>query len=265
MDIGYIYNRTMHRVCRMVFPKAETVCEEPLSAEPAVFVCNHANIIGPVMMTLYFERKHKSWIVHCALDKTKTANFAYHDILFGDSRRNKRFNRALSKVIKQLLPTLLKYEDYIPVYHDSKIATTFKQSVKALNDGEDLVIFAESTERYTEYINRLQPGFVDVARLYHRRSGKRLSFYPVYIEKKNAVISIGKPIVYDPEIPMDEQREIITDYLADNIDRLARKLPEHKPAPFLPQRWYDAYGERFEHDVMGYWKMIEEEAPAGKH
>lgn len=258
MKIGYMYNRVMHRVCLRMFPKAETVCEDPLTDEPSVFVCNHANIIGPVMMTLHFKRRHKSWIVHTALDKTKTANFAFHDIFFGDSRRFKIFWRILSRMVKHLLPTLLKYEDSIPVYHDSKIASTFKQSVKALSEGEDLVIFAESTERYTEYINRLQPGFVDVARLYYRRTGKRLNFYPTYIEKQNAVISIGKPIVYDPDIPIDEQREVITDFLADSIDRLARKLPEHTPAPFLPQRWYDAYGERFEHDVMGYWKMIEE-------
>ena len=258
MKPGYLYNRIMHGIARMAFPKAKTVFEEPFDGEPSVFVCNHAAVRGPVMMTLDFVIKHQTWVVHCATDREKTPNYAFHDILTGESRRFKGFYRFLARIITVMLPTLLKYEPVIPVYHDSNILTSFKQSIKALNDGDSLVIFGESTERYTAYINRLQPGFIDFARLYYRRSGKRLNFYPVYVEKKNAVISVGKPIAYDPELPMDEQRGLIADYLCDNIDRLARQLPPHTPVPFLPQRWYDTYGERFEHDTPGYWHMMED-------
>ena len=50
---------------------------------------------------------------------------------------------------------------------------------------------------------------------------------------------------------------MIAGYLRDNIDRLARALPEHKPVPFLPERWYSAYG-MYEDEVYGYWKMIDD-------
>lgn len=258
MKISYLYNRFGHAVARCMYRKAETVYETPPVDEPAVFICNHSGITGPVLMTLDFKRRHMTWMVACAMDKEKVANFAYHDILFGEARKRKGFWRLLSNMFRILLPPLLKHEPVIPVYHDNNIVKTFKQSVRELSDGNDLVIFAESPERYTPYINHLQTGFVDLAKLYYRRSGKRINFYPVYIEKKNAVISVGTPIVYDPEISMDDQREQITSYLCDEIDRLARKLPEHTPRPFLPQIWYDAYGERFEFDTAGYWRMIDE-------
>lgn len=258
MKFGQVYNKIMHAIARMVFPKAKTVFEIPFDNEPAVFVCNHSGIRGPVLMTLDFHVRHKTWTLSYAMDRKKAVNYAFHDILVGDSRRFKGFYRFLSKVISIALPELLKYEPVIPVYHDSNLISTFKQSIKALNDGESLVIFAESSERYTEYINRLQVGFIDFARLYYRRSGKRINFYPVYVEKKNAVISVGKPIAYDPGISMDEQRQRIALYLCDNIDRLARRLPPHTPMPFLSQKWYDAYGERFEHDTAGYWQMIDQ-------
>ena len=77
-----------------------------------------------------------------------------------------------------------------------------------------------------------------------------------YLEKKNAVISVGKPITYDPEQSLDEQREKIIRYLRDNIDRLGRALPVHKPVSFMQPRWYTAYGQ-YEDDVAGYWRMIE--------
>ena len=162
-----------------------------------------------------------------------------------------------------MLPTVLICSDTIPVYHDKRIVSTFKESVKMLSDGCHLVIFAESPVRYSEYVNEIQPGVVDLARLYYRKTKKALKFYPVYVEKKNRLISVGKPIAYQPQLDLDEQRREITSYLSFHIDRLARQMKPHKPVPFLPERWYSAYGE-YEHDPFGYWQMISNEAEASK-
>lgn len=256
MKLSYLYYKIIRGALRMNFPHAKTVYEEQPGDEPAIFVCNHSAVRGPVMMTLDFQRKHQTWTVSYAMDGSHTISYAYHDILFGNSRRFKGFWRILSRIVAKGLPPLLCYSDTIPVYHDKSIVKTFKQSVRALTDGEDLVIFAESPKRYSEYVCELQPGFIDVARLYYRKSNKAIRFYPVYLEKKNAVISVGRPIAYDPDQPLDKQRDTIASYLRDNIDRLARALPAHKPVPFLPDRWYRAYG-MYEDDVYGYWKMIE--------
>lgn len=256
MKASYIYYKFIRGILRLCFPHAENVYEETPGDEPAVFVCNHSAIRGPVMMTLDFKRKHQTWTVSCALDSKEAANYAYHDILFGRTRKPEWFWRMISRIIAKMLPPLLIYSDTIPVYHDKNIIKTFKQSVKALMEGNDLVIFAESPRRYSEFVCNLQEGFIDIARLYYRKSKKAIKFYPVYLEKKNAVISIGKPIAYDPELPLDEQRPIIAEYLRDNIDRLGRALPPHKPVPFMAERWYAKYGE-YENDVQGYWAMIQ--------
>ncbi len=256
MKLSYIYYKTIRGMIRLCYSHAKTVYEEQPDNEPAVFVSNHSAIRGPIMMTLDFKRKHQTWAVSYALDSKKAANYAFHDVFFGNSRRCKWFWHMLSHVVAKGLPPLLNYSDTIPVYHDKSIIKTFKQSIKALTDGNDLVIFAESPKRFSEYINELQPGFIDIARPYYRKTGNALKFYPVYLEKKNAVISVGKPIAYDPDKSLDEQRDDITNYLRDSIDRLARKLPKHEPVPFLPERWYGSYG-MYENDTLGYWMMIE--------
>lgn len=43
----------------------------------------------------------------------------------------------------------------------------------------------------------------------------------------------GKPIKFDPNIEMNEQRKIINDYLKDEITRIAKELPRHKVVPYL--------------------------------
>ena len=139
MKPSYLYYKFIRGILRLCFPRAKTVYEQQPDDEPAVFVCNHSAIRGPVMMTLDFKRKHQTWTVHCALDSKKAVNYAFHDILIGNSRRFKRFWRMLAHIVAKLLPPLLWY-DTIPVYHDSGIIKTFKQSIKAMTEGSDLVI-----------------------------------------------------------------------------------------------------------------------------
>ena len=53
-------------------------------------------------------------------------------------------------------------------------------------------------------------------------------------------IYLGKPVAFDPNIPMEEQRQKIADYLMDAVTELAVNLPRHKvvPYPNLPKKDY---------------------------
>lgn len=253
MKHSFYYN-CMQCVARILFPRAMVRFAEPPPEEPVVFVGNHAAVCGPVLLTLDLPRKHQTWTIHAATDRKTASRYAFHDVFFGNSRRCRWFWRILSGIVGKALPPLLREAGTIPVYHDARIAATMRGSMKALLNGEDLVIFGESPKRYSPYVNDLQAGFVDLARLYYRKTRKRLAFCPFYVKKR--VIAVGTPILYDPEAPMEAQREVIVLRLRDSIDALGRSLPPHKPVPFLPERWYRAYGQ-YENDFAAYWEMIE--------
>ena len=254
-----LYYRIMRGVARLLCPKAAMQSESELPAEPIVMVGNHSSVIGPILLTLDDPRPHRTWTIHSACNPKQSASFAYHDIFFGNSRRCQWFWRALAWVLGKAIPPLLIQSGTIPVYHDSRILTTLRESMHALEEGSDLVIFAESPVRYSEFVNELQPGFTDIARLWYKKTRKCLAFYPFYVEKQNRVISIGKPIRYDPTLPPREGQAAIATHLRDEIDRLGRALPPHKPVPFLPPLWYRGYAQ-YEHDFLQYWLMIEAES-----
>ena len=252
-----LYQTLGGALAHIVFPRAKVKSETTLNPdEPAVYICNHSGAIGPALMTLDFKIPHKTWMISYVLDKDRNKNFIFHDFFFGKSKKHPKFWRMLAFIVAKLLRPLLFLSDPIPVYHDRRMFNTFKESTDTLLSGKSLVIFAECPERFSEYVNELYSGFVDIARSYYSATGKNLKFYPVYAEKSNKVISVGKPIEYTKEIPIQEIREKITSYLRDGIDRLARNLPEHKPVPFLPEAWYQYYGE-YEHNPMEYWKTFE--------
>ena len=51
---------------------------------------------------------------------------------------------------------------------------------------------------------------------------------------------IGKPTVFDPEAPMEQERQRICDYLMDEITRTAQELPLHTVVPYrnIPKKDY---------------------------
>lgn len=251
-----VYYKIVSAILHLVVPRAKTVFEVPPGNEPVVFVSNHASINGPLMMTFYFSRKCRIWAIAESLDKVHTRSYAFHDVLVGDGKNSFRFWKFVAGIVKVMLPPILIYNT-ITVYRDRRILETFRNSTDALKQGYDIIVFGESTERYSEYVNEIQPGFVGLGRMYYKQTGKRLKFYPVYLNKENRLISVGSPIEFDPDMDGEEFRKKTCTFIRDGIDRLGRSMKPHKIIPFLPQDWYDTYGERFEHDVAGYWHMID--------
>ncbi len=224
---------------------------------PCVFVANHANIHGPVMITLDFPRPHRTWAADCALDRSMTPNYAYHDVFFGRSRKCRWFWRLMSRVVGAGLPPLLEAAGTIPAYRDRQMADTFRQSINTLEEGLDLVIFAEAPQRYSEYVNDLQNGFAELGRMWYRKTGQCLRFFPVYLEPKARIISVGSAVTFEPGAAPHEERERISDSLRNGIDRLGRSLPPHSPVSFLSARWYAGYGE-YESNPQAFFRLLHE-------
>ena len=128
----------------------------------------------------------------------------------------------------------------IGVYHDTRIISTFRQTVKALQEGANVVIFPEYGEPYDHIICRFRDRFIDVAKLYYKRTGKAVSFVPMYLAPKLKTMYLGKPVVFHPEAPMEEERIRIAGELMAAVSSIARSLPRHTVIPYknIPRKQY---------------------------
>lgn len=96
-----------------------------------------------------------------------------------------------------------------------------------------MTIFPEHAEKHNNIVNEFQPGFVDVARMYHKKYGKDVPIVPVYIAPKLKKIYIGKALYADSAAPKDEERQRICNELMNAITQIAESLPEHTVVPYL--------------------------------
>ena len=130
--------------------------------------------------------------------------------------------------------------DTIPVYHDGRLKDTFRKSVDALEEGSSLVIFPEQNVRYNHIIYDFQERFIDLARFYYKRTGRPLSFVPVYYAPKLGKAVIGSAVSCDPKKPFSEERARIRSELMAQLTEMARALPPHTVVPYrnIPKKYY---------------------------
>ncbi len=253
-----IYYGIVNFIAGFIYKKRKVVFSDGSSnpSEPAIFIANHSGILGPVVMQKYLKVPKKVWVTSGMTSKANSTNYFFHDMLVGRSSENKKKTRKTAKLIVNLVqPLIKKNKRFIVVNKSSKaLLNTFKESLNTLISGKSLVIFPEKHLRYGKYVHSFHQGFVDIARLYYNKTGKNISFYPVYIGNKLKTINVGEPVKFDEKLKRKEAGEKISLELQDRIEKLGASLPEHEVIPYVPQSFYEFYPE-YEDDEIGFFNF----------
>ena len=234
----------LYRIIRWLvwvfYPKIQTEGVENLPDEPAILVGNHSQMHGPLACELHSPRLRYTWCAAQMMVLKEVPGYAFSDFWRDKPKSVQWFYHILSYLIAPLAVCLFNNANTIPVYYDMRVMTTFRQTVQRLQEGADVVIFPEKAEKYNHIVYAFQENYVDVAKLYYKRTGKKLSFVPFYIAPKLKKMVYGKPIPFDPSAPIADERQRICSLCAESITALAESLPRHTVIPYrnIPKREY---------------------------
>lgn len=227
-----LFFRCTYNIVSKFYKKTQIQGLENLPDTPCIIIGNHAQAHGPLIAELKFPFKKKLWYNSELIDKSKYPEYAMNDFWRYKPRGKRWFYRAISRMTTWVFPCLLKGVCGIPVYRDSRVIITIKKTIESLKEGYHVVIFPERHEPFNKVVNEFQQGFVDLAKLYFNKTGKILSFVPLYNAPKLKKSVFGKPIFYNPNISIEEERSRICNYLKSNITELAESLPPHTVVPY---------------------------------
>lgn len=237
-------SRMLYRVIkwlvRFFYPKMEVVGAENLPEEAALIVGNHAQMNGPIACELYFPGRHCTWCAGEMMHLKEVPAYAYRDFWSHKPKAVRWFYKLLSYLIAPLSVCIFNQGTTVPVYHDARLLTTFRETVKRLQAGESVVIFPERDGDYNHILCQFQDRFIDIARVYYKKTGVELAFVPMYIAPELKKMYIGAPIRFCGEHSIQEERQRICTYLMEEITAMACALPEHTVVPYrnIPKREY---------------------------
>ena len=199
---------------------------------PTIIITNHSQIHAPLTHTLFFPDD----TVHfwCISDMMSYRAFQRH-AFSGFWAEKPKSVRWLFKIASYLLVPVawvFKRANTIAVYHDHRIKKTIEQTVKTLDEGKSIIICPEKWSGFDGIINDFHNKFVDVASIFYKKTGKPITFTPMYTCPALKTNIIGEPISLDPNQPIAEERVRICNYLRSSINALAKSLPTHRVVPF---------------------------------
>ena len=238
--LSYLLYRFIKFMVWVFYPKITVSGAENLPQEPCIIVGNHAQMNGPICCELYFPTNRYTWCAGEMMHLKEVPAYAFSDFWSQKPKSIRWFYKILSYVIAPLSVCVFNNANTIGVYHDGRILGTFKETVHTLQSGDSVVIFPEHNERYSSILWDFQDRFIDIAKMYYRKTRKSVSFVPMYIAPTLKKMYLGCPIEYCPDNTMETERQRIKEYLMEEITNIAKKLPLHTviPYPNMPKSQY---------------------------
>lgn len=232
--------RFIRRLVLIFYPRPQVEGAENLPEEPCILVGNHCQMNGPIVAELFLPGKNQIWCAGQMMHLKDVPAYAYQDFWSYKPKGIRWFYKILSYLIAPLSVALFNQAHTIGVYHDARIAGTFKKTITALEDGDNVVIFPEHLVPYNNIVFEFQDKFIDVARLYYKRTGKALAFVPMYVAPKLKKLCLGNPLYYDPAAPKEEARQKLCRDLMEAVSQIAYDLPPHTVVPYanISRKYY---------------------------
>ena len=193
---------------------------------PIVFLGNHAEIYGPIASALCFPVDVRFWVISMMMfDKKKVRPYLYENTFSKKTFLPVFIRRLLAWYLGWLSVNVMNSLRAIAVYRDSpmKLRQTLRESVEALENGENLMIFPEHPDGKYEKggVSEFSPGFLMLAEAWWKKSGKKLRILPVYANREERTFNFGEEIVYEPEQGFASETERILKEAREQMLRMA--------------------------------------------
>lgn len=217
--MGKLFN-VLSRVAYPFLPVKKAEFAEPIGDEPVIFLANHMGAVGPIYMAATFPLRDNVaiWCNEGMMDEKLTVDYVRHDWWWKpESKLAPLYSATIPYIARAIVPKVLRSAPTIPVYRDTRVMTTMRQSLKALREGKHIVIFPELPDGFDSHAEQLQMGWLNLVTMYERATGKDIRMIPIHIDQESRVFRVQKGIVTDPDIPLSEQAERIERYLAAGI------------------------------------------------
>lgn len=200
---------------------------------PAVFLCNHMKVSGPVVMLLHFPFRCRPWVIEHMLGMRNCMNYLERRFIREVLRIKRRpFNRMISFIMALFCTNLMKAVKAIPTYRGtSRARLTFEETITAIQRGQNILIFPEDNKiPYSDHLNDFFGGFAHLGKMVYKSTGVEVVFHPVFVDRATRKIHILKAERFQGSRNFKEEKERIVAVIRNAINGKALEICKEKCA-----------------------------------
>lgn len=216
-----MFFKFIRAIVRVFGPKVSAPPREAF-LEPAVFVCHHMNMRGPIATMAWTPTPIHPWALAAFFN---SGTLTKH---FGGYTFSQRFGwpkplaYTLAWLISFPVSLLMRSMYAVPVYRKSL------QSIKTMRVSTDILLRDESIIIYPDVnydsddalLGDMYRGFLLLERAYWDKTGKHLPFIPLYYDIKVQTLKVGEPVLF-PDGDMRDHMDAVYVKIRDAVNALA--------------------------------------------
>ncbi len=189
----------------------------------SIILSNHEGTSAPLAIELYGDFKVKFW-GNAEMNSGLRRMYKYQTRVFYHEKKhwNIHLARLYCLIASPLTNIFYKGLNIISIYNDAKLISTIHESTNVLENGENIVIFPEVSDKgYLKELEGFHPGFVVLLKACQKKK-LDLPVYVTYYKKEEKKYIIDKPIMISELLKDNLSKEEIAKKLCDRCNELGK-------------------------------------------
>ena len=189
----------------------------------SLILSNHEGTDAPMSLEIYLNKPIRMWGAH-EMNSGLIKMYKYQSEVYYHEKKhwNIHLARLFCLIASPVTNVFYKGLNLISTYKDARFRRTIKESLEALNNGENIVIFPEdSTKGYLEELEGFYAGFIVLAEICQKRKID-VPIFVTYFRKKDLTYIIDKPVLFSELAKDGASREEIAKQLVERCNVLGK-------------------------------------------
>lgn len=189
--------RLLKKMMRVRYKEPRFVYLGEKITNSSIILSNHEGTDAPMSLEIYGDMPVRMWGAH-EMNSGLIKMYKYQTRVYFHEKKgwNLHLARLFCLIATPLTNLFYKGLDLISTYKDVRFIKTIRESVSALRQGDNIVIYPEDSNKgYLAELEGFFAGFVLLAESC-KKEGMDVPIYVTYFKKKEKVYIIDEPIMY---------------------------------------------------------------------
>ncbi len=192
-------------------------------ANGGIILSNHEGTDAPLSLELYCDKPLRMWGAS-EMNSGLVQMYKYQTRVYYHEKKhwNLHLARLFCLIASPLTNLFYKGLNLISTYRDGRFLKTVRESVRAIEQGENIVVFPEMSDKgYLAQLEGFHSGFAVLAEVCAKK-GIDVPVYVTYFKKNELVYVVDRPILWSELTKDGASREEIVKKLLDRCNELGR-------------------------------------------
>ncbi|MBQ9735738.1 MAG: hypothetical protein IJV96_03025 [Clostridia bacterium] len=218
-----LYFRFLKKLMRSRYKKPNFIYLGEEISTGAIIVSNHEGTDAPMSFEIHLDKPFRIWGTG-EMNSGLVRLYKYQTRVYYHEKKhwNLHLARLFCLIASPLTNLFYSGLDLISTYKDQRFVKTLRESIAALSEGYNIVVYPEdSTKGYLPVLEGFHEGFLMLAELCYKR-GLDVPIYVTYFRKSDLHYIIDAPVLYSTLAATGKSRAELAQMLCDRCNELGQ-------------------------------------------